>query len=181
MSRWASSARRTRSRFPRRQIVNPGAEWDAVHRHHVFANPNPVSAAASGVSQSGNMNFLKRLQLRKSEHHYELYDEVSVLYYAAVRYYENLGNVPEWTNSASTAELDAFPAVPTWTHPIAYSCQKNFILGIGDDHTWYDTNVGGAAVSDGLPVPPLVAADTFNQAAAWTTDLKQLEGMALNP
>ncbi len=26
---------------------------------------------------------------------------------------------------------------------ILYSCQKNFILGIGDDHTWYDYDVGG--------------------------------------
>ena len=30
-----------------------------------------------------------------------MYDNVSELYYAAVRYFENLGNVPEWTNGAS--------------------------------------------------------------------------------
>jgi len=43
-------------------------------------------------------------------------------------------------------QLDGFPAVTTWTDPIAYSCQNNFILGIGDDHTWTDYEVGGSAL-----------------------------------
>jgi len=42
------------------------------------------------------------------------YDNVGELYYATVRYFENLGNVSQWTNSATSTELDGFPAVTTW-------------------------------------------------------------------
>ena len=113
---------------------------------------------------------------------YKIYDNVSELYYAAVRYFENLGNVPEWTNGASATALDGFPAVTAWTDPILYSCQKNFILGIGDDHTWYDYDVGGSTNASGpRPMPATVAADTFNQATTWTTDMQSLEGIAQTP
>ena len=124
-------------------VTNTRAEWDAGTGVMV-TNPDTVSATLSGVSQSGVLNFLNKFG--ETSHNYMTYDNVSELYYAAVRYYENLGNVPEWTNSATSAELDGFPALPTWNDPISYWCQKNFILGIGDDHTWYDYNVGGATL-----------------------------------
>jgi type IV pilus assembly protein PilY1 len=45
------------------------------------------------------MNYLNKFgQAAKS---YMTYDNVSELYYAAVRYFENLDNVPEWTNSVA--------------------------------------------------------------------------------
>src|SRR6185437_11113830 len=79
-------------------------------------------------------------------------------------------------------------AVTTWSDPMLYSCQKNFILGIGDDHTWYDYDVGGntgagsySPTGTSRPVPALVSGDTFNKAATWTLDLQTLEGMTLNP
>jgi type IV pilus assembly protein PilY1 len=160
-------------------IVNPTAEWDAG-TGIMNTNPDTVSAAASGVTQSGVMNYLNKFG--EYGQSYKVYDNVSELYYAAVRYFENMGNVPEWTNSASATALDGFPAVTTWTDPIIYSCQKNFILGIGDDHTWYDYNVGGATDTSGpRPKPPAVAADTFNQATTWTQQLEALEGMPLTP
>jgi type IV pilus assembly protein PilY1 len=159
--------------------TNPRSEWDAG-TGVMNTNPDAVSAAASGVSQSGVMNYLNKFgEFGQS---YKVYDNVSELYYAVVRYFENLGNVPEWTNSASATALDGFPAVTAWTDPVAYSCQKNFILGIGDDHTWYDYNVGGATnLSGPRPKPPAVAADTFNLAATWTTQLQNLEPMVATP
>jgi type IV pilus assembly protein PilY1 len=118
------------------------------------------------VTQSGVMNYLNKFgeygagqylagnsSYASNKNIYMTYDHVSELYYAALRYYENLGNVPQWlpqsAYGASSVQLDGFPAVTTWTDPIAYSCQSNFILGIGDDHTWTDYNVGGSS-ADGL-------------------------------
>ena len=155
-------------------VTNTRAEWDATTGVQ-NGNPDTISAALSGVTQSGVINFLNKFG--EYSHNYMTYDDVSELYYAAVRYYENLGNVPEWTNSATAAELDGFPALPTWNDPIAYWCQKNFILGIGDDHTWYDYNVGGGTYSGGRSKPALVASDSLNQAATWTTNLQNLEGI----
>ena len=175
-------------------IANPNPEWDST-TGIMSTNPDTASATGSGVSQSGVMNYLNKFG--EFGHTYKTFDNVSELYYAAVRYFENLGNVPEWTNGATAAALDGFPAVSVWptattgTNPrasILYSCQKNFILGIGDDHTWYDYNVGGntgagsySPTGPSRPVPALVSADSFNQAATWTLDLQTLEGIPLNP
>jgi type IV pilus assembly protein PilY1 len=155
-------------------VTNTRAEWDAS-TGVMTTNPDTVSATLSGVSQSGVLNFLNKFG--ETSKNYMTYDNVSELYYAAVRYYENLGNVPEWTNSVTSAELDGFPALPTWNDPISYWCQKNFILGIGDDHTWYDYNVGGGTYSGGRTKPAAVTSDSFNQAATWTTAMQNLEGI----
>jgi type IV pilus assembly protein PilY1 len=159
--------------------TNPNTEWSASTGIQ-YSNPDPTSATASAVSKSGNINFLDQFGLATGS--YETYDNVSELYYAAVRYFEYLGNVPEWTNVATAANLDGFPAITTWDDPILYSCQKNFILGIGDDHTWVDYNVGGAALAGNgavasRPVPSAVSSDSFNKASTWLAALQQLEGI----
>lgn len=175
-------------------LTNPKPEWSST-TGIMIVNPDTVSATASGVSNSGVMNYLNKFG--EASQTYKTYDNVGELYYAAVRYFENLVNVPKWTNNANATALDGFPAVATWptdtttTNPgaaILYSCQKNFILGIGDDHTWYDYNVGGNTGAGrysptGLirSIPPAVTADTFNKAATWTLDLQTLEGIPLNP
>jgi len=169
-------------------LVNPKPEWDPT-TGIMGVNPDTATASASGVTQSGVMNYLNKFG--EYGQTYMTYDNVSELYYSAVRYFENLGNVPEWTNGATATALDGFPAVTTWptattgTNPgasILYTCQKNFILGIGDDHTWYDYDVGGSTnASGGRAMPAAVAADTFNQASVWTTDLQTLQGITPTP
>jgi type IV pilus assembly protein PilY1 len=171
-------------------LTNPKPEWDPI-TGVMSSNPDTASASASGVTQSGVMNYLNKFGeygATTGGQVYKTFDNVSELYYASVRYFENLGNVPEWTNGASAAALDGFPAVTTWTDPILYTCQKNFILGIGDDHTWYDYDVGGntgtgsySPTGPSRPVPGLVASDPMNLAATWTLDLQTLEGIPLNP
>jgi len=156
--------------------TNTRAEWSGT-TGIMNINPDSATATASGVTNSGVMNYLNKFG--ENGKNYRTYDSVSELYYAPVRYFENLGNVPEWTNGSS-AYLDGFPAVTTWTDPILYSCQKNFILGIGDDHTWYDYDVGGSTNASGpRPMPAAVTADTLNQATVWTNDLQTLE--PINP
>ena len=170
-------------------LSNPKPEWSSTNGV-MSSNPDTASASASGVTQSGVMNYLNKFG--EFGQTYKTYDNVGELYYAALRYFENLGNVPEWTNGASATALDGFPAVTSWpidttgTNPgasILYSCQKNFILGIGDDHTWYDYDVGGSTYAGpgGRAMPAAVSADTFNQASAWTTALQTLEGITPTP
>ncbi|MDH6167929.1 type IV pilus assembly protein PilY1 [Variovorax boronicumulans] len=167
-------------------IDNARGEWDAT-TGIMNTNPDKTSADASGVAQSGVMNYLNKFG--ETARSYMTNDNVSELYYAALRYFENLDNVPEWTNSVAAgvegreARLDGFPAVTGWKDkdPIAYSCQKNFILGIGDDHTHYDYNVAGSRVSRDRPIPDAVKLDTFNKADAWTKNVQTLEGLTLTP
>lgn len=160
-------------------LTNPSPEWDGS-TGIMSSNPDTSSASGSGVSQSGVMNYLNKFG--EFGQTYKSYDNVGELYYAAVRYFENLGNVPEWTNSTTAAILDGFPALTTWNDPILYSCQKNFILGIGDDHTWYDYNVGGNTnVSGSRAMPSLVGSDPINSASTWTSNLQTIEGMTQTP
>jgi len=183
--------------------TNPTAEWYPGTGIIKF-NPDTSTANASGVSQSGVMNYINGfgeaggVQYAKNwtsgsannGNIYMQYDHVSELYYAAVRYFENLGNVSQWlpqsAYGATSVQLDGFPAVTTWTDPIAYRCQKNFILGIGDDHTWTDYDVGGSSqfsqnIGGHSPAPSAVTGDTFNQANTWLNELEVLEGLPQTP
>jgi type IV pilus assembly protein PilY1 len=171
--------------------TNTRPEWSATDGT-MSSNPDTSSASASNVSQSGVMNYLNKFgEYAASQGNYSntymTYDNVSELYYASTRYFENLGNVTQWDSSPTQTQLDGFPAVVTWTDPILYSCQKNFILGIGDDHTHVDMNVGGSTIAGSnagyypRPNPAQVAADTFNQASTWTNELQALEGVTQNP
>jgi type IV pilus assembly protein PilY1 len=174
--------------------TNPNAEWSSS-TGIMSSNPDPTTASASGVSQSGVMNYLNKFgEYGASQGNYTntymTYDHVSEMYYAAVRYYENLGNVSQWlpqsAYGATTTQLDGFPAVTTWTDPVGYYCQNNFILGIGDDHTWEDYNVGGSTqtgqnIGGHSPVPSAVSSDSFNQANTWLFALQNLEGISQTP
>ncbi len=162
-------------------VANTRAEWDGT-TGIMNNNPDPLLSGTTTVAgtQSGVMNYLNKFG--ETAQKYMSDDNVSELYYAVVRYYENLGNVPQWTNTPSTAELDGFPEAITWDDPILYACQKNFILGIGDDHTHVDYNVGGATdYSGSRPKPTAVSNDNFNQATIWTRNLQALEGITQNP
>ncbi|XAH23331.1 PilC/PilY family type IV pilus protein [Xylophilus sp. GW821-FHT01B05] len=170
---------------------NSKAEWDSGTG---IMNTNPDTATASAtttasgvtVSNSGVMNYLNKFGVATGS--YMTYDNVSELYYAVVRYFQNLGNVATWTSyitaattssdSTRTALLDGFPAVSTWADPITYSCQRNFVLGIGDANTHYDVNVGGGTLStSGRTKPAGVTSDSFNKAQAWTNAIETLEGL----
>jgi type IV pilus assembly protein PilY1 len=171
--------------------TNTKPEWSATDGT-MIVNPDPTTASGSGVSQSGVMNYLNKFgEYAASQGNYtNTYmtdDNVSELYYAATRYFENLGNVTQWDSSPTATQLDGFPAVINWTDPILYYCQKNFILGIGDDHTHTDMNVGGSTIAGSgagyspRPNPAQVSSDAFNQASTWTSELQALEGTSNFP
>lgn len=142
-------------------IANGLAEWDSrtgvmlTNPDSGDANTTATAARNSGwdvaIGNSGVMNYLNKFGY--GARHYKERDPVGELYYAVTRYFRNQGNVPRYsdisragdTNTASRW-LDGFPVITNWGDPILYSCQKNFILGIGDVYNWFDGNLPGTTL-----------------------------------
>jgi type IV pilus assembly protein PilY1 len=187
---------RARQKFVGPTVTVPGAqptanaatEWDS---NTGILNLNPEATDASStatlfgvpINNSGVINYLNKFgQITPGS--YKTYDPVGELYYAAVRYFKKLGNVPEWSapGSASTATkttwVDGFPVITSWDDPILWACQKNFILGIGDVNTHADKNVPGSTGSSQEPTKPAtVAADTSVNAVTATNKVGALHGL----
>ena len=174
-------------------VTNGATEWDgttgimAVNPDVSDATDTVATAAASGwsvgISNSGVMNYLNKFGYTSNS--YKSKDPVSELYYAALRYFKNLGNVSSYTKlsnagSSETASrwLDGFPMITNWDDPIIYSCQKNFILGIGDVFTHRDANLYGSTIRSSLEpaMPSEVSADTSVDVATATNMVGTLEG-----
>ncbi len=173
------------------QTTNSNSEWDA-NNGILALNPDPTDAATTAtalgvtIGASGVINYVNKFG-QVTPGSYKTYDNVSELYYAALRYYRNLGNVPEWTSmaGASTATkttwADGFPVITSWDDPIKYSCQRNFVLGIGDVNTWTDKNLPGNTGTTGEPAKPAaVSADTSVDAKVATDKVGSLHGMGAN-
>lgn len=155
--------------------ANPNLEWDPI-TGQLHDNPDATDASASGVTHSGVINYLNRFGQMTTAQHKSL-DPVSELYYTAVRYFKNLGNVPEYSNNATDTHKDGFPVITSWNDPIRYSCQANVILGIGDVYTHRDKNLPGATPADGEPgKPSAVSSDESVDVVAATQKVFELEG-----
>ncbi|MBC3862545.1 pilus assembly protein [Undibacterium jejuense] len=155
--------------------TNPYAEWSATTG--IFAtNPNPSDASNSGVTNSGVINYLNKFgEAAKS---YKTYDPLSELYYAGVRYYKNLGNWPTYTSNPTASMIDGFPVITSWNDPILYSCQKNFILGIGDRNTHADANLPGSTIGNASFETALRPTDTTVNVQTATNMVGTLEGVS---
>jgi type IV pilus assembly protein PilY1 len=160
-------------------LVNPNPEWDP-RTGVMYPNPAPDDAAATNtltrrknsVKQSGVLNYLNKFGYASGR--YKTNDPVGELYYASLRYFKGQPGVAAYTDmtlgspNAATVDswVDGFPVITDWsTDPIVYSCQKNFILGIGDVNTHRDGDLPGATPSDHEPPqPPEVSADASGTA-----------------
>jgi type IV pilus assembly protein PilY1 len=168
-------------------LANAGTEWDA-NNGVMTLNPDASDANDTntlfgvGVTNSGVINYLNKFgQITPGS--YKTYDPVGELYYAALRYFKKLGNVPEWTNMSGadavtkTRWADGFPVITNWDDPIQYACQRNFILGIGDVNTHADKNVPGTSGSTNEPAKPAaLALDPVNAVTA-TNKVGELHGL----
>lgn len=163
--------------------LTTGREWDPSTGVFV-QNPDDADRAATNtlfgtsIVDSGVMNYLNKFG--SASHSYKTYDNVSELYYAAIRYFKNQGNVPEWTSSTNATMADGFPVITQWDDPILYSCQRNFILGIGDVNTHADKNLPGRLATQTLYEPALpsaVSGDSTVDAVVATNTLGNLEGL----
>jgi type IV pilus assembly protein PilY1 len=154
--------------------ANSASEWSAT-TGVLVANPNPSDASASGVSNSGVINYINKFG--QNTNNLKTYDPVSELYYTAIRYFKKQGNVPSYS-SVTGNQHDFFPVITNWEDPIQYSCQKNVILGIGDTNTHADRNLPGGVRSGKEPtLPTEVSDDTSINVQTATLRVGELEGV----
>ena len=162
---------------------NSVTEWSSTDGTFLV-NPDTALATASNVTNSGVMNYLNKFGQAAGT--YKTYDPISEMYYGAIRYFKNQTNVAAYSNLSSTAstattQKDGFPVVTAWTDPILYSCQKNFVLGIGDTNTHQDANLPGSTMRTDYPEPAMpaeVTADTTIDVRAATDMVGKIEGVA---
>lgn len=120
-------------------VANANAEWD---QNGVFVT-NPRGAVEGN---SGVINYLNKFG--RAAGRYKTFDNWGELYSESVRYLMGLQPKAESIaltgNAATDATLkDGFPIATTWTDPIQNSCQKNYIITIGDTNTHCDGRVPG--------------------------------------
>ncbi|MCQ4262303.1 pilus assembly protein [Stutzerimonas stutzeri] len=115
------------------ELPNELKEW-SEETGIFYVNPQSDSIGNSGV-----INYINKFGELTNRH--KSNDPVSELYYAALRYFRNLGDVAAYSNITDESQRDKFPVITNWADPIQYSCQKNVILGIGDVNTHEDRDV----------------------------------------
>ncbi|MDJ0907064.1 MAG: PilC/PilY family type IV pilus protein, partial [Woeseiaceae bacterium] len=170
---------------------NPNAEWDP-ETGVLYRNPDPADAAATAaeysitIQDSGLINYLNKFGQMTTGNH-KSFDPNSELYYAAIRYLKNQGNVPEYTALPGNTLVDpataadGFPIITDWDDPIQYACQKNVLLGIGDVYTHRDKNLpGSSSTADEPTMPALVSGDTTVNVVEQTARVAELEGININ-
>ena len=165
-------------------VPNPAPEWDTA-TGIMFANPDAADALASGVTNSGLMNYLNKFGYSSGS--YKTYDNVSELYYASQLYLRGRKPPDDYTNNLTDALRDGFPVIVSAgtelqrsgsRDPILQSCQKNYIVGIGDINTHCDGNLNGSTrtgCSSGTPSDQ----DGVNVESLFNT-IRGYEGMAAN-
>jgi type IV pilus assembly protein PilY1 len=172
------------------EVANPNSEWDPV-TGYLIQNPDPADASSTAaalgisISNSGAINYLNKFgQLTTNNH--KSFDPVSELYYTAIRYLKNQGNVPQYSNVPgntsvnATRAADGFPVISSWDDPVQYACQTNVILGIGDVYTHRDKNLPGSTYSTDEPSKPaLVSGDTTVNVITETAKVAALEGISI--
>ncbi len=170
------------------QSSNPNREWDP-NTGVLVRNPDTSDAAATSTAvggstpilDSGVINYINKFGQMTTDNHKGT-DPVSELYYAALRYVRNLGDVPQYSSlsgaSAGSARYrwaDGFPVITNWDDPIQYRCQNNAFLGIGDVYTHVDKNLPGNTNTSNEPTrPATVTADPLN-VREWMQKVWQME------
>ncbi|WP_369927466.1 pilus assembly protein [Xanthomonas sp. NCPPB 2632] len=131
--------------------ANTKAEWSSVDGTF-YSNPTStegLTAAGSAPTDSGVINYLNKFG---NTNNYERYDTIADLYWATLAYYMHVPLADAYTSSVTSANsLDTtFPVFKgrpdssgVWdtNDPMAYTCQSNAILMIGDSHTHCDSGV----------------------------------------
>jgi len=173
--------------------ANAQAEWSATNGTFV-RNPQPAAASdtttayitSPDIGDSGVINYINKFGQMTTAND-KSYDPVSEMYYAALRYLKKQGpvtsynSISTYTDGTAYKMTDGFPVVRTWSDPWQYSCQRSFILGIGDVNTWDDKNLPGNLNTDTEPaVPAEVAADTSVNVKTAAEKIAQLEGITIN-
>lgn len=173
---------------------NTNAEWSATTGIYV-SNPDPTEASASwggSVSKSGVVNYIN--QFGNASAGYKTLDVVGKLYYESLLYLRGTKSPTYAFYQYSTPTTsDGFPSIISWDDPVQYSCQKNYIIVMGDTHTHCDKRLpGGSITSYGNSncsgnvntADPQTAdqgslsTDTGVNVTTWTNAIGSLEGIS---
>ncbi|HYG06914.1 MAG TPA: pilus assembly protein [Stenotrophomonas sp.] len=182
-------------------LANPNQEWNPT-TGVLVVNPDKTDAdattalvgASKPIVNSGVINYLNKFGQMNTGKNIKSNDDVSELYYAALRYFKNQGDVPAYSAFTSTdantryQQADAFPVITNWKtkrlDPIAYWCQTNVVLGIGDTNTHNDKNLpgndgyGGTSRSNEPAMPDEVKADKTVDVVSLLTKILKMEGQS---
>lgn len=162
---WDGGVLKAQIRDTREEILETGA---------FLSDPFPADRGGDGeVSRTGAINYLNLFGYKAKS--YKRYDNVSEMYAVALRYLlgpSGIGHVPSYSvippgvTAAQRVEIkDDFPVITNWIDPVlpashGGSCQKQFIIGIGDTNTCgdqCDNNLSGS----GYTMDSLVAGERF--------------------
>jgi type IV pilus assembly protein PilY1 len=161
-------------------------EWSAT-TGVLETNPDDDDATATSaghtINNSGVINYINKFgQMTKKDH--KSLDPVSELYYTALRYLRNAGNVPAYTSLTGSDDnkyelADGFPVITNWTDPYQYWCQNSAILGIGDVNTCNEKNLNGTTRTNSEPGTPAEVAGDSIDVNLWTQKVATLEGISI--
>ncbi len=180
---------RAQQKFISPTSTNP--EWDANTGVMALNPDNITTSLGRTISNSGVMNYLNKFG-ELNTNSFKSHDPVSELYYTALRYFKNQGNVAAYSSATPAHEPnpsgttldrwhDGFPVITNWNDPIQYACQKNVILGIGDTNTHRDKNLPGNTVTTDEPnVPSEVSSDNTINVVTATQKVAELEGITIS-
>lgn len=141
-------------------ITNPYMEWNP-NNGVFYRNPANCDSGASGctvdsasvtsqigtVADTGVINYVNKFG--STSHTYKTYDDTGKLYYETLKYLRRLSPTTDFYNGATAANADSFPVITQWDDPILYSCQKNYVIMMGDTHTWCDKRLPGGTYGAG--------------------------------
>lgn len=119
--------------------VNDRPEWDE-NTGVYYDDPEDDVTGNSGV-----INYLNKFGRTGTAGVYKSYDPLSELFYESIRYLQGKAPTSNATSGMTTAMQDNFQVIQNWTDPIEASCQKNYIIAIGDANTHQDTYIPGTA------------------------------------
>ena len=117
------------------------------------ADAATVNSYVGSMPNSGVINYINKFG--KTAQNYKTYDDIGKLYYETLKYLRGTNGYPvtkalmgpttDFYNGAKSTNADGFPVISTWDNPQAtgWSCQKNYILAMGDAHTWCDKRLPG--------------------------------------
>jgi len=166
---------------------NTNKEWSATDGTFI-SNPDPTEATNSyggAVSNSGVINYINKFGFGSQS--YKTYDNVGKLYYETLKYLRGLQPTAAFYERSSTTNNDNFPVITTWDDPVQYSCQKNFIITMGDTHTHCDKRLPGgtitsygsgqcAAQNSQVADQGSLGGDAGVNVSTWTNKIGALEG-----
>ncbi|HEY6508389.1 MAG TPA: hypothetical protein VIY56_10275, partial [Vicinamibacterales bacterium] len=138
--------------------ANANTEWSATTG--IFnVNPDPSETSHTAYANSGVINYINKFGLftqvtsrSATLSRYKVYDNVGRLYYETLNYLRGrqptvdsgTGHGTSFYSGATTSNSDAFPIITSWNDPIEYSCQKNFIIFVGDTNSSCDKRFPGS-------------------------------------